>query len=352
MIDVYILGSKNRSSILNNMVSNSTKNLNPILIDKISELSNLQGKQILFAIELNNIGVCYDTLKTIEYLQSLGRESLLNCTGAILIHGPNDLYTKNFSREIIFLANSLGCAFIGHPLVEATGNLKNFLTWQKTMDMDLEEICYTLSEKLVARLMSVTEEKIENPNILALHSSSYETSNTLSLWNLVKKHLPNFTEFHVENGTILDCSGCSFKTCMHYSEKNSCFYGGVMVEEIYPAIEKAHTILFLCPNYNDAISANLSAVINRLTALYRKQSFYEKNLFSIVVSGNSGSDILAKQLIDALNINKGFRLPPYFCLMSTANEPRSILKYDNIETISNDFSNHILKESKRQIFHN
>jgi multimeric flavodoxin WrbA len=349
-MDLYILGSNSRSEILNNMVLNSTKNLNPIMVDKVSELSNLQGKKLLFAIELNNIGVCYDTLKTIEYLQNLGSESLINCTGALLIHGPNELYTKNFSREIIFLANSLGCAFIGHPLVEAIGNLKNFLTWQKTMDMTLEEICYSLSKKLVSRLVNFTEEKIVNPNILALHSSSYKTSNTLSLWNLVKNHLPNFTEFHVENGTVLDCTGCSFKTCMHYSEKNSCFYGGVMVEEIYPSIERAHSILFLCPNYNDAISANLSAVINRLTALYRKHSFYEKNLFSIVVSGNSGSDIVAKQLLGALNINKGFRLPPYFSLMGTANEPKSILNHDNIKSISKDFSSHILNESKRQIF--
>jgi hypothetical protein len=63
------------------------------------------------------------------------------------------------------------------------------------------------------------------------------------------------------------------------------------------------------------------AVINRMTALYKRVKFGDKTLFSVVVSGNSGSDCVAKQLIGALNINKGFRLPPYFALTATANDP-------------------------------
>ena len=53
----------------------------------------------------------------------------------------------------------------------------------------------------------------------------------------------------------------------------------------------------LCPNYNDALSANLTAFVNRLTALFRQTRFYDKALFAIVVSGYSGGDILARQLI-------------------------------------------------------
>lgn len=55
----------------------------------------------------------------------------------------------------------------------------------------------------------------------------------------------------------------------------------------------------LCPNYNDALSANLTAFINRLTSLFRTTRFYDKALFAVVVSGYSGSDIVAEQLIAA-----------------------------------------------------
>ncbi|GAF92126.1 unnamed protein product, partial [marine sediment metagenome] len=50
------------------------------------------------------------------------------------------------------------------------------------------------------------------------------------------------------------------------------------------------------------------AVINRMTVLYKRVKFGDKTLFSVVVSGNSGSDCVDKQLTGALNINKGFRL--------------------------------------------
>jgi multimeric flavodoxin WrbA len=120
-----------------------------------------------------------------------------------------------------------------------------------------------------------------------------------------------------------------------------------MVEKILPAIEKADAVIWLCPNYNDAISANLAAVINRMTALYRKTPFYKKTLFSIVVSGNSGSDSVAKQLIGALCINKGFNLPPYFSLMSTANNPGAISQIPNIETAAKDFAENMLREIKK-----
>ena len=40
----------------------------------------------------------------------------------------------------------------------------------------------------------------------------------------------------------------------------------------------------------------------------------------MVVSGYSGSDIVAEQLIAALNMNKTFYLPPRFALVETAND--------------------------------
>ena len=115
-----------------------------------------------------------------------------------------------------------------------------------------------------------------------------------------------------------------------------------MVEEVYPAILDCDVLMMLCPNYNDSISANMSAVINRLTALYRKTKFYDKHFYSIIVSGFSGSDLLAQQLISALNINKTFMLPPKFALMETANNPGDVKKIENIEKKAAEFAQNIM----------
>lgn len=111
-----------------------------------------------------------------------------------------------------------------------------------------------------------------------------------------------------------------------------------MVENIYPAVKWADAILLLCPNYNDALSANMTAFINRLTALFRTTRFYDKALFGIIVSGYSGSDLLAGQLVTALNMNKTFYLPGNFCMMETANNAGAAMKLPGIEDRIKEFS--------------
>ena len=49
-----------------------------------------------------------------------------------------------------------------------------------------------------------------------------------------------------------------------------------------------------------------------------------------MVSGYSGGDLLARQLISALNMNKSFFLPPHFCLLETANERGSLIRLPGI----------------------
>jgi len=52
-------------------------------------------------------------------------------------------------------------------------------------------------------------------------------------------------------------------------------------------------------------------------------------------------------LIGALNINKGFRLPPYFVLMATANDPGAIKKFPGIEEMAKKFAKNIIREIKK-----
>ena len=129
--------------------------------------------------------------------------------------------------------------------------------------------------------------------------------------------------------------------CLHFGERGSCFYGGVMQEKVYPAVRSCNGIIMLCPNYNDALSANLTAFINRLTALFRQVRFYDKALFSLVVSGYSGGDIVARQLISALNMNKSVYLPQNFAMIETANNPGEAVALEGIGKRLDSFAENI-----------
>ena len=64
-------------------------------------------------------------------------------------------------------------------------------------------------------------------------------------------------------------------------------------------------------------------------------------IFALVVSGYSGGDIVAEQVIDALNCNKHFILPPHFALMETANDAGAALRLPGIETRTAAFARNI-----------
>lgn len=345
MIDIIMPSkpSQNLSRMLH-----SIKEMEYQIHQSINELPNLTFKKLLFVIEVGPSGLDIPMLELFEALHKRGPLPLEGSNAAILISSCNQLYTKSVATHITFLANKMGCRFIGHPIVEATEDLSNFLTWQKTLPLSLQEVSMLQAQQITERLLTYNPKPIKNPKIVALHSSSRKTSNTLMLWSMIKDNLVGYDidEIHVENGTVYDCFGCSFKTCLNYSQNDSCFYGGVMTEKILPAIEKADVLVWICPNYNDAVSSNLTAVINRLTTLYRKIKFYDKSVFAVIVSGNSGSDSIAKQLIDALTINKGFQLPPSFSIMETANDSGAILEVPNIKVKARVFADNIRNEIK------
>ena len=114
-----------------------------------------------------------------------------------------------------------------------------------------------------------------------------------------------------------------------------------MVEKVYPAIVKCDTLVMICPNNNDADSAHITAFINRLTAIFRTNDISKKRIFAIVISGYSGGDIVAEQILGAMNLNKNFILPGRFALVETANDPGSILEIDGLEEKAAAFADRI-----------
>lgn len=309
----------------------------------VERFEDFAGKRILFIVPLPAHGVNHAVYDLLAYLRSHG-ECLKGCVGGVWIHGEDDRYTKALGREIVLAAAMAGCAFPGRCLVEGTGHLRNFAVQAKNAVCTLEEAYCRAVQDLCSRIRSFAPSKHEKPRLAVLHASNHRTSNTAALWKKVCERLGDrftVTEVGLRNGTLVDCSGCPYTMCLHFGEQGGCFYGGVMVEEVYPVIREADAVLLLCPNYNDALSANLTAFINRLTALYRTVSFQDKAVFALVVSGYSGSDIVASQVVSALSMNKGFWLPPEFCLMITANDPGSAVALPGIEAQLDRFANNL-----------
>lgn len=309
--------------------------------------ADLRGKKLLFSISLGESGInleYYNMLKQIR----LRRDCFEGSVGGVIVDGNSELFTKSVSREFVFSANRSGCTFPGRPLVEGTRSLKNFNIRAQNLHMDNLGAYIVAGRQLVYNIMQFSPVQKEHPKILMIHASDSKTSNSLSLWELVRDHLKGceIREISLRNGKVLDCQGCPYETCKHFADEEKCFYGGPIVEDVYPAILEADALVLVCPNYNDAVGANIAAFINRLTALVMNHKFYDKSLFGIVVSGYSGSDIVAQQMISALNMNKTFRLPGHFALLETANDPRAILQSEGIEARAEAFAENILKNLK------
>ena len=293
----------------------------------------LRGRLLLFAAAVDAYGEDAAFCGLLRTLRA-NPGCLEGCRAAVLFDGATELDTKDLARKLIFAANNAGCAFPGKPLVEATGSLQNLATLQKKHGLpDLETAYLFAAKALLERLTEPERPQKERPRLLLLHASDHATSNTLALGEETARRLAGDCEIEtisLRNGTIHDCRGCSYTVCSHFAAQGGCFYGGSIVEEVLPAVLRADALLLLCPNYNDAVGANIMAFINRLTGLTVSNSLYGKALFAIVVSGYSGGDVVAQQLLGALCLNKSFSLPPRFCLLETANDPGQALTIPGI----------------------
>ncbi|MBE6034229.1 MAG: NAD(P)H-dependent oxidoreductase [Clostridiales bacterium] len=326
-----------------------SKSLEPYTFETITTVEEFEeydftNKRIIFAVSLGESGI---NLEWYSILKKMRRSGLCfqGSIGGIIVDGNSELYTKSFARELVLSANMAGCTFVGRPLVEGTKSLQNFNIVAKNLETDNLGAYMESGHELVGRVMSFQYSQKAIPKILMLHAGNQRYSNSLDLWDQVKGNLEGceIQEISLRNGAVVDCIGCPYSQCLHFGEKGTCFYGGIISEKVYPAILEADALMLVCPNYNDAVSANIAAFINRLTALFRTHRFYDKALFGIIVSGYSGSDIVAQQLISSLSMNKTFYLPSRFVMMETANNPGTILENKGIDERIAEFSNNILK---------
>ncbi len=310
------------------------------------ESADLRNRRILFAIELGESGINLEYCRLLKMIRT-ERSMFDGSIAGIIVDGNSELYTKSMSRHLVFSANRAGCSFPGRPLVEGTVSLRNYNIIAQNLGTDNYTAYLESFRELAGRIRDFRQPCIDKPRILALHAGHSTTSNTLMLWEMIREGIGEDAEIRqisLNDGEIYDCRGCPYEACLHLGEEARCFYGGVIPREVYPAILECDALVMICPNYNDAISANLTAFVNRLTALVRVHRFYEKRLYGVIVSGYSGSDLVAEQLISALNMNKTFLLPPEFSMMRTANDPGAIMERENIREDAAAFGRRMMEQ--------
>ena len=298
------------------------------------------GRKLLFALTTDEAGMHPETLSLLRRLRK-DPNCLVGSTAALIVDGTGELYTKQLAQELVLSANLSGCAFMGKPLVEATGSLYNQHILAAQRNLSWQETYFMRARELVQRLEGFVPPKWRRPKLLVLHASEKGRSSTLWLWETLKEQLAphcEIQEVSLQNGTIHDCRGCSYSACLHYAKSGTCFYGGAISEKVLPAIRDCNAMLFLCPNYNDAVGANITALFNRLTSLLLHSDLYDKYLFGLVVSGYSGGDLVARQLLGAMCLNKTAMLPPYFCSLQTANDLQAITRVPRIEQTTEKFA--------------
>ncbi|OQB25400.1 MAG: NADPH-dependent FMN reductase [Firmicutes bacterium ADurb.Bin182] len=307
---------------------------------------DIRGRRVLIAESCGEWGIEGDYIKLLLHLRQ-HRDALSGCIGGIIIDGTSELYTKELGRKLIYAANEAGCFFPGKPLAEATGSLLNYNILSQNLNTDNLSAYKHAARALAERIAAFRPAKFKRPRILMLHASDRSTSNTLALGLAVCEQIKPYcdiTEISLLNARINDCRGCGYHACSHFGKQNLCYYGDIVADDVYPALLECDALLMLCPNYNDTLSAKLIAFINRLTALAISNSFENKYLFGIVVSGYSGGDLVAMQLLGSLCLNKSFMLPPSFSMAVTAHEPGSALKSRGIEKRISAFADNMIKQ--------
>ena len=260
----------------------------------------LTGRRLLFVVSLDEGGVNRGFYDLLAHLRT-HPNCLDRCVGSVLVDAPGDLYTKAAGRDWCW-PPTLRLRLCGPPSggrhwrsAELHGpGPKRWLFFGSGLPSGDGG-----SGGAGAGLLPPPAGAAEAAGPPRLQPGHLQHPGPVGLVRTRLEERCDITEICLRNGTLEDCAGCPYTTCLHFGEQGGCFYGGVMVQEVYPAIREADAVVLLCPNYNDALSANLSACINRLTALYRTTSFADKAVFAIVVSGYSGGDIVACQAAGA-----------------------------------------------------
>lgn len=328
------------------------------IVEDLSQVA-LPSK-LLVALSLGEDGVSNSFTHLLSVLRK-DTNMLKGCLAGMVVETENDLYGKNASIQLAFAMNTSGCALVGRPLVEATATIQNFpedTTPREEVDhSDLIEIDgsnplapYTNAVTLLARRImgpgfrgkSPLTGRPDLPKMLGVHTAVEDESNAYDLWKELKHRISPFmtcSDLALRPRTATQCALCSAKL----GTDSSCLYGSPFPQEAVSAIKEADALMMICGGHHNSVHAQQLAFIHHLSALFPKKFFYEKALYTVIVSPYSGGDMVASQLISALCLNNAFYLPPKFAMLETASKSNEAISLNGIENRLDWFSHGILE---------
>lgn len=359
-LNVLLLPRENLSETkrLQSVIAEALRDIPHRVVEDLSQVA-LPSK-LLIALSLGADGVS-DSFS--HLLSTLRRDTnlLKGCLAGMVVETENDLYGKSASLQLAFAMNTSGCALVGRPLVEATATIQNFpedTTPKEEVDhSDLIHedgtnplAAYTNAVTLLARRLtgpgfrgkSPLTGRPDLPKMLGVHTAIGEESNAMDLWNELKNRISPFmtcTDLALRPRAVTQCALCSAKL----GTDSSCLYGSPFPQEAVSLIKEADALMMICGGHLNSVHAQQLAFIQHLSALFPKKFFYEKALYTVIVSPYSGGDMVASQLISALCLGNAFYLPPKFAMLETASQPNEVLALSGIENRLDWFSHGILE---------
>lgn len=302
--------------------------------------SRQKFQRVLLVASINPIG--YDE-ELLAFLAGAYEQGTLEDTVVgVVVESKTSLHTREAGVQLLYHANKMGARMPGRSLVEAAENLENLLPLSEPLGKTPAELFQLQLEGLHRRLDTPIA-GTRQPKLSVWTIGRKEISATLAVWDLIHPHLSGIEVelLSFGNEMIRDCRGCAYELCKKMGEKSKCIYEDYVVEKLYPSIEQSDGILILSPNYNDMLPANFVSSINRLTALFRKRKFFDKSLFSLIVTGHTGAELLSRQLIGALHVNKTFALPPRFTWEVRAHNREAVQENPALPAQAIDFAQRI-----------
>ena len=139
-------------------------------------MENLENRRLLFAVALDPSGcnlAYYGMLQALRGCDTLLRGSV----AGVIVTGVGEFYTKDVARDMVFAANQAGCAFLGRPLVEATGSLRNFRTQAQIGGVD-EKTAFRLAVGELVDRLAAWRPLPPVRRVLALHASQRSASSS------------------------------------------------------------------------------------------------------------------------------------------------------------------------------
>lgn len=120
-------------------------------VDPEDGMAGLRDRCLLFAVALDESG-CNEAYY--RMLSKLRRDSglLAGCVAGVVVTGVGEFYTKDVARDMVFAANQAGCVFLGRPLVEATGSMRNFRVQAQIGGVDERTAFRAAVTELIERL--------------------------------------------------------------------------------------------------------------------------------------------------------------------------------------------------------